>query len=126
MRRPCVFPALLNIAEGRSVLEHECKTNQLVAHKHIRAPQNSSRGFHEPKHKHRLDAHEHCRIHSRKCFEATLAKQSGCLVVYDADKRYREQCLDLGAEKVRVVDTSESSIESRESALPGATRGGPA
>ena len=25
-------------------------------------------------------------------------KKSGCLVVYDADKRYREQCFDLGAE----------------------------
>lgn len=44
-------------------------------------------------------------------------KQSGCLIVYDADKRYREQCFDLGAEKVRVVDVSESSIESREAAL---------
>jgi hypothetical protein len=46
-------------------------------------------------------------------------KQAGCLVVYDVDKRYREQCLDLAAEKIRVVDTSESSIESRESALQG-------
>lgn len=44
-------------------------------------------------------------------------KLSGCLVVYDADKRYREQCLDLGAEKVCVVDASDSSIESREAAL---------
>ena len=44
-------------------------------------------------------------------------KQWGCLLVYDADKRYREQCFDLGAEKVRVVDTAESSIESREAAL---------
>jgi len=44
-------------------------------------------------------------------------KQSGCLVVYDADKRYRDQCFDLAAEKVRVVDASECSIESRESAL---------
>ncbi|MBP6421395.1 MAG: PglZ domain-containing protein [Propionivibrio sp.] len=44
-------------------------------------------------------------------------KQWGCLVVYDADRRYREQCFDLGAEKVRVVDTAESSIESREAAL---------
>lgn len=41
-------------------------------------------------------------------------KQAGCLVVYDADKRYREQCFDLAADKVRVIDTSESSIESRE------------
>ncbi len=44
-------------------------------------------------------------------------KQSGCLVVYDADKRYREQCFDLVTDKVRVVDASESSIESREAAL---------
>ncbi|HDY5065684.1 TPA: PglZ domain-containing protein, partial [Pseudomonas aeruginosa] len=44
-------------------------------------------------------------------------KQAGVLVVYDADKRYREQCFDLAADKVRVVDASESSIESREAAL---------
>ena len=44
-------------------------------------------------------------------------KQAGCLVVYDADKRYREQCFDLAADKVRVIDASESSIESREAAL---------
>ena len=44
-------------------------------------------------------------------------KESGCLVVYDADKRYREQCFELAAEKLRVIDVSESSIESREAAL---------
>lgn len=44
-------------------------------------------------------------------------KQAGALVVYDADKRYREQCFDLATDKVRVVDASESSIESREVAL---------
>src|SRR5690606_24977024 len=44
-------------------------------------------------------------------------KHAGALVVYDADKRYREQCFDLAADKVRVVDASESSIESREAAL---------
>ena len=44
-------------------------------------------------------------------------KQAGALVVYDPDKRYREQCFDLAGDKVRVVDTSESSIESREAAL---------
>src|SRR5690606_25489044 len=44
-------------------------------------------------------------------------KQAGALVVYDADKRYRELCFDLAANKVRVVDASESSIESREVAL---------
>ncbi len=44
-------------------------------------------------------------------------KQAGALAVYDADKRYRELCFDLAAEKVRVIDASESSIESREAAL---------
>ena len=44
-------------------------------------------------------------------------KQAGALVVYDADGRYREQCFDLAGDKVRVVDTTESSIESREAAL---------
>jgi hypothetical protein len=44
-------------------------------------------------------------------------KQTGCLVVYDADKRYREQCFDLAADKVCIIDASESSIESREAAL---------
>lgn len=44
-------------------------------------------------------------------------KQAGALVVYDAGKRYREECFDLAAERVRVIDTSESSIESREAAL---------
>ncbi len=39
------------------------------------------------------------------------------MVVYDADQRYREQCFDLAADKVRVIDASESSIESREAAL---------
>ena len=24
-------------------------------------------------------------------------RRAGCLVVYDADKRYREQCVDLGS-----------------------------
>ena len=44
-------------------------------------------------------------------------KKSGCLVVYDADQRYREQCFALGADNVCVVDTTESSIQSREAAL---------
>lgn len=44
-------------------------------------------------------------------------KQAGALVVYDPDKRYREQCFDLVSDKVRVVDASGSSIESREAAL---------
>jgi len=53
-------------------------------------------------------------------------KQAGALVVYDGDKRYREQCFDLAADKVRVVDASESSIESREAALLATARGGSA
>lgn len=44
-------------------------------------------------------------------------QQAGCLVVYDADRRYRELCLDLATNQVRVVDASDSSIESREAAL---------
>lgn len=44
-------------------------------------------------------------------------KHAGALVVYDADRRYREQCFDLAGDKVRVVDASDSSIESREAAL---------
>jgi hypothetical protein len=44
-------------------------------------------------------------------------KESGCLVVYDPSKLYREQCLELRTEKVAVVETSESSIESREAAF---------
>lgn len=44
-------------------------------------------------------------------------KKAGCLVVYDADMRYRQQCFDLNAENVRVVDASDSSVESREAAL---------
>ncbi len=44
-------------------------------------------------------------------------KQAGCLVVYDAEKRYRQQCFDLASEKVCVIDAGESSIESREAAL---------
>lgn len=44
-------------------------------------------------------------------------KKSGCLLVYDIHGRYREVCLNLGSDKVRVVDASKSSIESREMAL---------
>lgn len=44
-------------------------------------------------------------------------KQAGALVVYDLDNRYRDLCFELAAEKLRVVDAAESSIESREAAL---------
>jgi len=53
-------------------------------------------------------------------------KEAGCLVVYDADRRYREQCLDLGAGKVCVVDASEGSRDRDRSRLlpqcPGRSR----
>ncbi len=44
-------------------------------------------------------------------------QKSGVLIVYDAAQRYRELCLELAGEQRRVVDASESSIESREAAL---------
>lgn len=44
-------------------------------------------------------------------------KQAGCLVVYDPNNRYRSLCSDLANDSVRVVDSSESSIESREAAM---------
>jgi hypothetical protein len=44
-------------------------------------------------------------------------EQTGCLVVYDPEKRYRQQCFELASDKASVVDASESSIESREKAL---------
>jgi hypothetical protein len=53
----------------------------------------------------------------RESVLAPRLKQSGCMVVYDDEGRYREQCFDLSSDKVRVVDAAESSIESREAAL---------
>lgn len=41
----------------------------------------------------------------------------GVLVVYDPDIRYRELCLELSSETLRVIDATESSIISRELAL---------
>ena len=43
--------------------------------------------------------------------------KKGVLVVYDSDCRYRKLCLELADETIKVIDASESSIESRESAL---------
>ena len=45
--------------------------------------------------------------------------QSGCLVVYDEERRYRGIVQDMASDKLRVVDASESSIESRELAVNG-------
>src|SRR5690554_204187 len=46
-----------------------------------------------------------------------LLQQTGCLVVYDAQERYRDVCLGLASNELCVVDASASSIESREQAL---------
>src|SRR4051794_3752658 len=43
--------------------------------------------------------------------------KAGCLVVYDPQQRYRDLCLAFSADNRQVVDTAESSIESREAAL---------
>ncbi|KKM11536.1 alkaline phosphatase [Clostridiales bacterium PH28_bin88] len=44
-------------------------------------------------------------------------QQNGVLVVYDPEGRYRNLCLELANDEIRVIDASESSIESREAAL---------
>src|SRR5215213_3300188 len=44
-------------------------------------------------------------------------KENVCLVVYDSERRYRELCLDLADARIAVVDTTESSLESRHAAL---------
>ena len=44
-------------------------------------------------------------------------RRNGVLVVYDPAQRYRTLCLELASETLRVVDATESSIESRESAM---------
>src|SRR5262245_1342866 len=44
-------------------------------------------------------------------------QQTGVLVVYDPDRRYRDLCLELAVDGRCVIDASESSIESREAAL---------
>lgn len=46
-------------------------------------------------------------------------QKRGALIVYDADERYRDLCFDLETDSIRVVNASESSIESREAALQG-------
>lgn len=43
--------------------------------------------------------------------------EAGCMVVYDPDRRYQAICASLEDERVRVVDASESSIESRLAAI---------
>lgn len=43
--------------------------------------------------------------------------EAGCMVVYDPDHRYHDLCLGLGDDRIRVIDASESSIESRHEAI---------
>ncbi|MDB3898530.1 PglZ domain-containing protein [Gammaproteobacteria bacterium] len=59
------------------------------------------------------------------------ARDARVLVVYDAERRYRDLCLGLANDELQVVDASESSIESRDAALQsfvslGAGNGSPA
>ena len=44
-------------------------------------------------------------------------RQNGVLVIYDPAQRYRTLCLALASDTLRVVDATESSIESRETAM---------
>ncbi|MBB3979329.1 hypothetical protein GGQ64_004569 [Rhizobium azooxidifex] len=44
-------------------------------------------------------------------------RRAGCMVVYDPEHRYRDQCLSLAGDQVVVVDASEGGIEAREAAL---------
>ena len=48
---------------------------------------------------------------------ANRLKQVETLVVYDPESRYRDLCLELATATCRVIDASESSIESRAAAL---------
>ena len=43
--------------------------------------------------------------------------QAGCMVVYDPDNRYYDLCLGLSGDRIRFIDASESSIESRHDAI---------
>ena len=46
-------------------------------------------------------------------------RETGVLVVYDPARRYHQLCLEMADDRLRVIDASESSIESREAALAG-------
>lgn len=43
--------------------------------------------------------------------------KNGVLIVYDLEMRYRELCLEMNRDEIRVIDASESSILSRELAI---------
>src|SRR5437016_6185841 len=44
-------------------------------------------------------------------------ERHGVLVVYDPARCYRDLCLNLASETLKVVDATESSIDSREAAI---------
>jgi hypothetical protein len=44
-------------------------------------------------------------------------KRHGVLVVYDPARHYRDLCLNMASEALKVVDATDSSIESREEAI---------
>lgn len=44
-------------------------------------------------------------------------REAGCMVVYDPERRYQAICASLEDDRIRVVDASESSIESRLAAI---------
>lgn len=46
-------------------------------------------------------------------------KKRGCMVVYDPEVRYKDLCQSMGSTSIRVVDASNSSVESRDAALQG-------
>ncbi len=48
---------------------------------------------------------------------APRLKQKSCLAVYDPERRYRDVCLEMAGDKITVVDATESSLESRQTAL---------
>jgi hypothetical protein len=43
--------------------------------------------------------------------------QAGCMVVYDPDRRYYSLCMNLAEDRVRIIDATDNSIESRQGAV---------
>ena len=56
------------------------------------------------------------RVFLKEHFEKRLEK-SGCMVIYDAEKRYRAIVRDLEESGCRVIDASHSTILAREEAM---------
>ncbi|NJC05755.1 hypothetical protein GGQ97_001548 [Sphingomonas kaistensis] len=53
----------------------------------------------------------------RDCVIRPRLRESGCMVVYDPDRRYQDICAAVADEEIRVIDSSVSSIESRRAAM---------